>query len=331
MTRIHHTLSFSLCPAIALLIVAGLPGSQRAQAQQPRRQSVVPAVRAHLLVSTEWLMKYLKDPKVVVLHVARDKASYDAGHIPGARFLPLGEILATRDGVPNELPPVDKLQQVFSKLGVGDDSRVVLYGEQSGLVAARAYFTLDYLGFGDQAALLDGGLEKWKAEKREVSTAAADVKAAKFTPRVNPKVLVVRDVMRDASWVASNVAAPNVALIDARPAEDYTGAKTGDGLPRSGHIPGAANIYWMQELTSKENPTMLPASELRKMYEAAGATAGKKVVTYCRTGMQASHAYFTAKYLGYDAAMYDGSFIEWSKTEGLPVATGQGKEVKSKK
>jgi thiosulfate/3-mercaptopyruvate sulfurtransferase len=294
-----------------------------AAAQPARKASVVPAVRAHMLVSTEWLAKYLKDPKVVVLHVAREKSAYDAGHIPGARFLALGDILVTRDGLPNELPPIEKLQQVFARLGVGDEARVVLYGEMSGLMAARAYFTLDYLGFGDQAALLDGGLEKWKAEQREVSTAAPEVKAAKFTPRVNPRVVVVRDVVRDVSWVTSSVEPSNVALIDARPAEDYTGAKTGDGLPRAGHIPGATNVYWMQHLVSAQNPAMKPVAELRRMYENAGATSGKKIVTYCRTGMQASHAYFTVRYLGYDVSMYDGSFIEWSKTEGLPVTTGE--------
>ncbi len=294
-----------------------------AAAQPARKGTVVPAVRAHLLVSTDWLAKYLNDPKVVVLHVAREKANYEAGHIPGARFLALSDILVTRDGVPNELPPIDKLQPVFSKLGVGDGSRVVIYGEMSGLMAARVYYTLDYLGFGDRAALLDGGLEKWKAEKREVTTAAPEIKAAKFTPRVNPKVVVMREVVRDASWIASHVDAPNVALIDARPAEDYTGAKVGDGVPRAGHIPGATNVYWMQNLRSSQQPVMKPVAELRRMYEAAGATSNKKVVTYCRTGMQASHSYFTAKYLGYDVTMYDGSFMEWSKTDGLPVVTGE--------
>jgi thiosulfate/3-mercaptopyruvate sulfurtransferase len=314
MNRLIRISSSVVCLSFITLNVA---------AQPARKASVVPAVRAHMLVSTEWLAKYLKDPKVVVLHVAREKSGYDAGHIPGARFLALSDILVTRDGLPNELPPVEKLQQVFARLGVGDEARVVLYGEMSGLMAARAYFTLDYLGFGDQAALLDGGLEKWKAEQREVSTAAPEVKAAKFTPRVNPRVVVVRDVVRDVSWVTSSVEPSNVALIDARPAEDYTGAKTGDGLPRAGHIPGATNVYWMQHLVSAQNPAMKPVAELRRMYENAGATSGKKIVTYCRTGMQASHAYFTVRYLGYDVSMYDGSFIEWSKTEGLPVTTGE--------
>jgi thiosulfate/3-mercaptopyruvate sulfurtransferase len=314
-------LALTLTLAAPLLTVA-----PKAEAQAVKK-AATPAVRAEMLVSTDWLAKNLNNPKVVVLHVSREQKHYDAGHVPGARFLPFNELVATRGALPNELPPVSALQQLFSRLGVGDDTRVVLYGENFGLLAARAFYTLDYLGHGHHAALLDGGLEKWQAEKREVSTAApAAVKPATFTPRPQPRVSVTLDAMRDLSWVAANSSTPNVAVIDARPGADYLGTTPDDGLPRRGHIAGATSLYWMQHLTSREMPTLKPAAELRKMYEEAGATPGKTVVTYCRTGVQASHSYFVAKYLGYDAAMYDGSFVEWSKAEGAPVVAGEGKK-----
>ena len=295
------------------------------QAQTARKSPVVPAVRAHLLVSAEWLTKYLNDPKVIVLHVGRDRTIYDAGHVPGARFVPFADLVVTRDGIAAELAPVEKLQQVFSRAGVGTDAHIVLYGDVAGPTATRAYFTLDYLGFGEQTALLDGGLEKWKADKRPLSTDATEIKAAVFTPRLNPKVFVTREVVRDLSWQATNTTATTTALIDARPAEDYAG-RASSLVPRPGHIPGAGNVYWMDTLASKENPTMRPVAELRKMYETAGAVPGKKIVTYCWIGLMASHAYFTAKYLGYDVAMYDGSFTEWSKTESLPVVGSNSKK-----
>jgi thiosulfate/3-mercaptopyruvate sulfurtransferase len=140
-----------------------------------------------------------------VLHVARERKAFDDGHIPGARFVGLGDLLMTREGVANELPPVEQLQRLFETLGIGDDGRIVIYGENNGLAAARAFFTLDYLGHGNRAALLDGGLEKWKAEKRELQTQAGTPVAAKFTPRLRPGVLVKLDAMRDLSWVAANV------------------------------------------------------------------------------------------------------------------------------
>ena len=282
-----------------------------------------PPVHSEMIVSTAWLAAHLDDPKVVVLHVARAQAHYDEGHIPGARFVGWDEITATRDGVPNELAPVADLQKLFASLGTGDDARIVLYGDNSGLSAARAYFTLDYLGHGERSALLDGGLEKWKAERRRVSTEKVEPKAAEFKPRVRTSTVTNLDVVRDLSWTTTNLSSPSAVLIDARPAEEYTGAKPGEGVPRGGHIPGAANVFWMQNVVSKENPTLRSAAELGRLYEEAGVQHGRTIVTYCRTGGQASHAYFTLKYLGYEVVMYDGSFFEWSNTQVTPVVAGR--------
>jgi thiosulfate/3-mercaptopyruvate sulfurtransferase len=293
-----------------------------ANVEAQKSESPSPVVRSEMLVSTDWLAKHMNDRNVVVIHVAADHRSFDDGHIPGARFLSTKEILTTRDGVANELPPVADLQKVFEQLGVGDEGRIVIYGENSGLLAARVYFTLDYLGHADRAALLDGGIEKWKTESREVTKQSAKPEPAAFTPRVRPKVKVEIAEVREFSKIASNAASPNVALIDARPAKQYEGEEAG-GLSRPGHIPGATSLYWMQHLVSADNPVIKPVSELRKLYEATGVKPGQTVVTYCRTGMQASHSYFTAKYLGYDVKMYDGSFSEWSAAEGTEVVKGK--------
>jgi thiosulfate/3-mercaptopyruvate sulfurtransferase len=281
------------------------------------------AVRSNLLVSTEWLAKNSKNPKVVLLHVGQTRKIYDEGHVPGARFLLYTDLVTARGGVVNELPPVEKLQQLFAQLGVSNDSQVVLYCDVQGLLSARTYFTLDYLGMGNNAALLDGGLEKWKAEKREVVTAVPEVKAGTFTPHLNPRVIAQREAVRDLSWLAVNADKPDTTLLDARPPEAYDGTTKRNDIPQSGHIPGAVNAYWVNNYVSKEVPTLKPVAELRKQFEAAGATPDKKVVTYCWIGMMASHAYFTLKYLGYDVAMYDGSFTEWAKSEGTTVVAGK--------
>jgi thiosulfate/3-mercaptopyruvate sulfurtransferase len=275
-----------------------------------------------MLVSTDWLAKHINDRGVFVIHVASDRKHYDDGHLPGARFLSSKEILTTRNGVANELPAVADLQKVFEQLGVGDTGRIVIYGGNSGMLAARVYFTLDYLGHGDRAALLDGGIEKWKAEKLTVETQPVKTEPVKFTPHPSPNIVTGLDAVRDMSRAAANIPSledSSVAIVDARPEEQYAGNQT----ERSGHIPGAASVYWLNHLVSKENPAMKPLSELIKLFEAAGLKANRKVVTYCNTGMQASHTYFTLKYLGYDVMMYDGSFSEWSKTEGAPIATGK--------
>jgi thiosulfate/3-mercaptopyruvate sulfurtransferase len=281
-----------------------------------------PEIREEMLVSTSWLAEHLTDKNLTVLHISRERKSYDEGHAPGARFIALGDILAARDGVPNELPAVERLQKVIADLGIGNEGRIVIYGDNNGLSAARLYYTLDYLGHGDRAALLDGGLEKWKAERRPIETQPAKYTAATFTPRLHPKIVIELDAMRDLSWVAANVSDPDVTIIDARPEDQYVGTPN----QRSGHIPGAANIYWMKHLKSAGDLTMKPAEELRKIYYEAGIKPGQKVVSYCNTGVQASHSYFTLKYLGYDVMMYDASFSEWSKVEGAPVVTGKGRK-----
>src|SRR4030088_1907972 len=108
--------------------------------------TAAPAVRSDMLVSTSWLAQHLTDSKVVIVQVSRDRTAYDAGHIPGARFLALSDIVVTRDGILNELPPAAALKTVFELAGISDDSRVILYGDTSVLPATRAWFTLDYLG-----------------------------------------------------------------------------------------------------------------------------------------------------------------------------------------
>lgn len=272
-----------------------------------------------MVVTTGWLAKNLESPNVAVIHVGMDRKSYDAGHIPGARFVGLKEIATGGGEVLNELPPVESLVKVFENLGVGSRSRIVLYGDMLGLAAARAYFTLDYLGHGDRAALLDGGLEKWKAESRALSTDEVKPAVAMFFPKLNPGVSVELPKTKDLSWQAVHVSNPGTILVDARPKAQFLGTEPGEGVKRGGHIPGAEHLFWMDHVVSKDNPVLKSEAELRKMYEAAGAKKGKRVVTYCRTGVQASHSYFIAKYLGYDTAMYDGSFIEWSNVEGTEV------------
>lgn len=304
---IHLLTMICFCCAIALSVLA------------QSKPVGTPKVRTEMLATTDWLAKHLNDKAVAVLHVARERKAYDEGHIPGARFVALGDVLAVRDGIQNELPPIEKLQTIFEALGIGNAGRIVIYGDSNGLSAARMYFTLDYLGHGDRAALLDGGLEKWKAENRSLEIQAVNPQPAKFTPRVQTNVVAMLDAMREFSKAATNAGESGVAIIDARPEDQYIGSANA----RSGHISGAANLYWMKHLISASDLTMKPATELKSLYETLGLKPNQKVITYCNTGIQASQTYFTLKYLGYDVKMYDGSFSEWSKAENAPVTTGK--------
>ena len=265
------------------------------------------ATRADMLVNTAWLADHTTDAKVVILHVAAARTNYDAGHIPGARFVALGDFATTKAGITNELPPDADLKKLFEGLGVSDDTRVVIVGDGNVLPATRAWFTLDYLGHGDKTALLDGGLDKWKAENRTLTKDAPTVTAGHLTVKAKPELVISMDAVKQMS---ANPA--TATLLDARGAADYTGEK-------GAHIPSAANVFWQQGQVSREDSSLKSEQELRKLYESAGIKPEKKVVTYCGSGMQASQSYFTLKYLGYDVALYDGSMTEWNSKGGETV------------
>ena len=271
--------------------------------------AAAPAARQDMLVSGDWLSKHLSDANIVVLHVSANRTAYDAGHIPGARFVGLPELVVTRNGVPNELPEVPALKKVFEAAGVSDSTRVIVYGDTSVLPATRAYFTLDYLGHGDHVALLDGGLEKWRSEGRMLTKDAPTVAAGNLTPHPRPEIVMQMDSVKDITAKRGEPGTP--ILLDVRPAADYSGEK-------GAHIPTAQNLNWMDSQVSREDQTLKSQDSLRSLYEAAGLKGDRPVVTYCNSGMQASQSYFTLKYLGYDVKMYDGSMSEWN-AKGAPV------------
>src|SRR5882724_879 len=284
------------------------------------QSSVQPKLRTEMLVTTAWLAESLSEPDVIVLCINSTPEFYTKGHIPGARQIKLGDIAITRDGIPNELPSIEALQRVFAAAGVSNSSRVVLYGERYNLLAARAYFTLDYLGVAARVALLDGGNEKWTAERRPLSTEIPQAQTATLAVFPRPEILVDTKTMRDLSQKKPG----SVTLVDARPTKEFTGEQLSEDVAKAGHIPGAKGLYWMDMLVSRENPILKPEAELRRMYLALNAKADQPLVTYCRTGMQSSFDYFVAKYLGYEPSMYDASFFEWSKND-LPAETSSRK------
>jgi thiosulfate/3-mercaptopyruvate sulfurtransferase len=298
--RTLRFLLFALVPSLTLPTAAA--------AQAPR-----------FLVTTDWVAAHANDEGISILHVGADRRNYDSGHLPGARFVAMADIVVSHEGTPNELPPAAHLTQVLEKLGVADAGTIVIYGDDKGLQAARLFFTLDYLGHGDRAALLDGGLDKWRRERRTLSTESEAAPRRPFTPRIDPDVLVTLPVVRDVSWAVTEARDPTWLLIDARPDAQFTGADPGEGVSRPGHIPGATGIFWQRALVSAENPVVRPVPELRRLLEDAGAKTGTRIITYCRTGVQSSFAYFVARYLGYNTKMYDGSFIEWSRASDTAV------------
>lgn len=290
--------------------------SEQAKAEVTVSQSA----NTDLLVSAHWLEAHLKDPDVVILHVADNPEQYNKSHLPGSRFLSWSSVATTRDGLANELPSLGDLAQTFRKLGVDENKRIVLYDEGAGLQAARAFVALDYLGLGDRSSLLDGHWKVWQSEKRPVSTEVPMHSVSQFIPRLNSDVVVSERFVQDLVWLRQN-GAINLNLLDARPAAQFSGAEPGDGISRGGHIPGAVNLFWMEHVESEARPLLKSNDALRQMLAARGIQPGSTIITYCKTGGQASHSYFLARYLGFRTRLYDGSFSEWSRRAENPVVT----------
>ena len=262
-------------------------------------------VQEQMLVSPDWLQRRLGI--VTVLHVG-DAASYDARHIPGAVLIEISSLLVQRDGMPNELPPIDALERVFRSAGVGATGRIVVYGVDP-LLAARAWFTLDSLGQGSRVSLLDGGLTKWIAAGYAVTAKATPPRPGSFEARPVPQAVTRLGAMRELVRLREQLG-PRLVLVDARSPEQFCGDEAGPDVAHPGHIPGAVNIPYALNLDG--TGALRSVADLRTLYHRAGVTRDSANVVYCRTGMQASMTYFVLRYLGYDATLYDGSFVEWS-------------------
>jgi thiosulfate/3-mercaptopyruvate sulfurtransferase len=266
-----------------------------------------------LVVSPKWLAGHLKDSNVVILAVGERK-DYDAAHIPGSLFLDYKEVGEKGPtGLTLELPPMPRLAEVFAKYGVSNDSRVVVYRLKDWLTpTARVLLTLDAMGLGKNASMLDGNVEVWKEEGGEVTTEVPTVKPGKIEPCRQDDVIAGLDFVRD------NLHKSGVRILDARSPEAYHGdPKTARDGYRPGHIAGAGNVHYDSLLTEKGK--LLSVAEIQSKFQAAGVKSGDRVVTYCFIGQQASALYWISRYAGYDTRLYDGSMDEWSKNPDLPV------------
>ncbi|MBM4194596.1 MAG: sulfurtransferase [Gemmatimonadetes bacterium] len=290
--------------ALTCAIIASAAAVAQANAQAQAQQ--VPVV-----VSASWLEKNLSKPNVVVIHATQGKPDYDAGHVPGSRWLPwTSYTVSVPNGLSTQLPAAEPLDSALEAIGVRDDSHIIVSGGPI-QTSARLFYTLEYYGFAGRVSFLDGGIDAWRESGRAVErTAPAAPARGSVTLRATPSRLA------EAGWINTSAKAEGVAILDARLPEFFTGESSG-GQPRAGHIPGAGNVpfAWL----TGEVSLLRERGKLQRLFEQAGARKGQKVVTYCHIGMQGSALYLAARHLGYDAALYDGSWEEWSRKAELPI------------
>ena len=269
--------------------------------------------RADLTVTSSWLADHLKDPDLVLLHVG-DKAEYEKGHIPGARYAAMQDVsISSMDhekGLMLELPPVDTLRAHLAALGISDKSRVVVYyGNDWISPSTRILFTLDYAGLGERSALLDGGMPAWKDGGHQVTTEVPGARVGQLS------ALKTRPLVVSAEFVKANLKSPTVRIIDGRAASFFDGADAGN--PRKGHIAGAHSLPFTEVTDDKLH--LKSAEQLAALFARAGVGPKDTVLAYCHIGQQATAVLFAARTLGHPVLLYDGAFQEWSRRADLPV------------
>lgn len=276
------------------------------------------------LVSTAWLADHLGQTDLVILDasshlpaVGRDAAAeFDAGHIPGAKLLDLSSFKDAASPVPNALPTGAMVAERLASLGWATGKRIVIYDDSDVKTSARAWFAMRRADVGP-LALLDGGLGKWRAEKRplERGGAVADPMPTHHRTTSDKRV-------RTKVQILGNIASGAEQVIDARDGGRFTGetVDTVHNLP-GGHIPGSRNLFF-RDLYNADG-TFKPNDQLREAFASAGIDLDRPIVTSCGSGVTASVLLFALHRLGIeDAALYDGSWSEWGADPDTPKATG---------
>lgn len=277
------------------------------------------------LISTEALAAALHTPRLVVVDCRFSLADTQAGrtahataHIPGAVYAHLDDDLsapkrADGAGGRHPLPAPETFAQTLSRWGIDNQTQIVAYDDGPGAMAARFWWMVRWLGH-DAVAVLDGGWAAWQAENRPVESGQPQPTAARFVPHVRSEMVV--GVEKVYQYVASGGA----LLVDARAADRFRGEnETLD--PVGGHIPGATNYFYGQNLSAGR---FLPAEELAANYRALiGQRPPSEVVLYCGSGVTACHNALAMLHAGVGSArLYPGSWSDWSSDPARPRAAG---------
>jgi thiosulfate/3-mercaptopyruvate sulfurtransferase len=302
--------SHILIGGILISMVLFLPGFLLAT-EPPLRNFANPR-----LIETRELLNLTNHPLVRIVDMRTSLLDYLKGHIPNAVYLHFENLQIPDRGVPDQAPDRDCLERLLrDNLSASNSMWLILYSEESNPNATLLAWTLDYLGH-KKVGILNGGWEKWISEKLPVTQDYPSLFPNKFFGKV------IRDALSEKRWVRDRIAVKDVVVLDARSPKQYSGEE-GEEI-RRGHIPGARNVFWETTLEGGEVKVWKKKEDLEKLFAESGVTKDKEIIVYCLTGREASHLYFTLKYvLGFPhVRLYRGSWVEWSADKNMPVKIG---------
>ena len=264
--------------------------------------------RETLLTTASELQRKLNAENLCIIDV-RPAEDYVNGHIPGATHFDLfGLSLIDTSDAPLKAF-MFMIQHVLELRGVSESKEVVFYEDNSGMRAARGLWFLEYYGH-PNVKMLDGGFRAWKAAGAPVTSDATPPKTAPF------KIAERRDVLATTDDVLRSLGQKQIAILDTRSAGEYRGTHV--RAARGGAIPGAIHIEWTDNIAP--DGKFKSNADLKTMYEKAGITPDKEVVSYCQGGYRAAHSYVALRLLGFPKVRnYIGSWKEWGDRADLPI------------
>lgn len=259
---------------------------------------------------------------VLILDV-RKAVDYATGHVPGAFNVFRSDYSAAEEQYPfgGMRAGKEEMEAFMSRLGVTEDTLVIAYDAKGNYDAARLWWQMDMYGH-DYYKIIDGGIQGWQAAGFELTMATPD----EPTPR-NYQFMNEPDYSRLASLedVISAQTDPNVVLLDTRSIEEFTGEKLKKGATREGRIPGSVWLEYKESIA--EDSCFECIDDLAAQFVALGITKDKTIIPYCQSGVRSAHTTFVlTQLLGYpNVKNYDGSWIEYSYNEDLPLETGEAR------
>jgi thiosulfate/3-mercaptopyruvate sulfurtransferase len=284
--------------------------------------SAAPKNQARAVAQPEWLEKNIDNPKVRIIEVSTEPGVYERGHIKNSiKFVWHTDLV---DVVNRDVISRAAFTKLAQKAGIDADTTVVLYGDKNNWFAAWGAWIFNLYGQKD-VRVLDGGRVKWEKDGRALTTSVPTVKSGNFVAKPLDKSLRAT-LLRDVLPVAKDES--KAKLIDIRSADEYNGkvfAPAGfqELAVRAGHIPGAINVPWGQNVNS--DGTFKTVTELKKLYADKGIDGTKDIITYCRIGERSSLTWFVlSEILGYNVKNYDGSWTEYGNTVGVPIVNNAG-------
>jgi thiosulfate/3-mercaptopyruvate sulfurtransferase len=263
-----------------------------------------------LLVEPDSLDKSLGNENLLIIDLSKVD-NYRKLHVPGAVHLDYAQIVAANKPVAGLLPDDQTLGALFSATGIDSDTHVVAYDDEGGGRASRLLWTLATAGH-TRYSLLNGGLHAWANEGYRFESDVVAPQPRSFTVRHDETPIARSD------YILGRLHDSSHCLLDVRSPDEYMGVKKLAG--RAGHIPGAVNLEWTQNIDTSRNLRLKPDATLHALLQGVGATPDRQVVCYCQSHHRSAHTWFVLSYLGYpDVKGYPGSWSDWGNNPALPV------------